>query len=40
MRGSLAGSGGPSWLLLGGGALIIVLAVSVLVAARRLRLRS
>jgi hypothetical protein len=35
LRGTLAGSGGPSWLLLGGGALLIALAAGVLVAARR-----
>jgi GDSL-like Lipase/Acylhydrolase family len=39
-RGSLAGSGGPSGLVLMGGALIMPVAVGVLIAARRLSARS
>ena len=38
-RGSLAGSGGPGWLALVAGALIMGVAASVLIAARRLRAR-
>jgi hypothetical protein len=37
VRSSLSRSGGPSWLVLGAGALITAVAVSVLIAARKLK---
>ena len=39
VRSSLSRSGGPSWLVLGAGALITAVAVGVLIAARKLRAR-